>query len=697
MLKKIFEYLYITLSLTISLTIAKNIGHQFTCGKLYYRTLFLDDNNGNLYVGAMDKVFRLDPTNITKSDCDKDALKLPASNVVNCVSRGKREDYDCRNHIRVIWPIEGGSRVYICGTNAHSPKDFVVYANLTHLARHEFFPGVGDGIAKCPFDPEDNSTAVWVEEGNGNPGGHPAIYSGTNAEFTKADSVIFRGDIFDPKTGRREYNFKRTIKYDSHMLDKPDFVGSFEVGPYVYFVFRELAVEYINCGKAVYSRIARVCKNDVGGKNILNQNWATYVKARLNCSIPGEFPFFFNEIQDIFKSPSDDKVFHGVFTTSSNGLSGSAICSFQLQDVEQAFEGKFKEQSTSTSIWLPVQSDKVPVPRPGTCVNDTRDLNDNVLNFIRKHSLMDADISEDSEGPSYFQRDVTFTKITVDDDVRGESFGQEITFTVIFAGTVDGKVYKVVRWFDQDEKRYKSHLADVFSVTYPNPIRRMVFSQKEKTLFVSSDYEVKQIKVESLCSNRYGGCFQCSRDPYCGWDREEGLCRPKHYTLLQDPTGRSRGLCDQSTPVVRVYANYGQAVHLSCGIKDEQVRGEHVVWRHSDGRGNRRPILFDDNKYVLTQDHGLVILGVNEKDSGRLHCYVGKNPITEYDLSIDTHRCAAPERTTDYQKAYSEWCHQFQKYRNALKTWEKKRNECSAIEGMMGINTNSVYNTSPLI
>lgn len=78
---------------------------------------------------------------------------------------------------------------------------------------------------------------------------------------------------------------------------EPNFVGSFDVGEYVLFFFRETAVEYINCGKAVYSRVARVCKRDTGGKNILSQNWATYLKARLNCSIPGEFPFYFNEIR----------------------------------------------------------------------------------------------------------------------------------------------------------------------------------------------------------------------------------------------------------------------------------------------------------------------------------------------------------------------------------------------------------------
>lgn len=74
-------------------------------------------------------------------------------------------------------------------------------------------------------------------------------------------------------------------------------MGSYDIGQYVFFFFRETAVEYINCGKSIFSRVARVCKKDMGGKNILNYNWVTYLKARLNCSIPGEYPFYFNEIR----------------------------------------------------------------------------------------------------------------------------------------------------------------------------------------------------------------------------------------------------------------------------------------------------------------------------------------------------------------------------------------------------------------
>lgn len=52
---------------------------------------------------------------------------------------------------------------------------FKLQSNLTHLPRSEYVPGIGLGIAKCPYDPLDNSTAIYVEKGN--PGGLPALVS----------------------------------------------------------------------------------------------------------------------------------------------------------------------------------------------------------------------------------------------------------------------------------------------------------------------------------------------------------------------------------------------------------------------------------------------------------------------------------------------------------------------------------------
>ena len=38
--------------------------------------------------------------------------------------------YDCRNHVRVIQPMGDGSRLYVCGTNAHNPKDWVINVSI---------------------------------------------------------------------------------------------------------------------------------------------------------------------------------------------------------------------------------------------------------------------------------------------------------------------------------------------------------------------------------------------------------------------------------------------------------------------------------------------------------------------------------------------------------------------------------------
>ena len=39
--------------------------------------------------------------------------------------------------------------------------------------------------------------------------------------------------------------------------------------------------------------------NDKGGPNKSKHSWTSFLKARLNCSVPGDFPFYFDEIQGV--------------------------------------------------------------------------------------------------------------------------------------------------------------------------------------------------------------------------------------------------------------------------------------------------------------------------------------------------------------------------------------------------------------
>jgi len=118
---------------------------------------------------------------------------------------------------------KSGDKLYVCGTNAYNPRDYLVFAsNWSAPAAGEQQQSVQLGIggaaqAECPFDPEDNSTAIWVERGN--PSDAPALYTGTATDFNKADPLIFRTELYNQSTGHKIHEAKRTTKYDSKWLD----------------------------------------------------------------------------------------------------------------------------------------------------------------------------------------------------------------------------------------------------------------------------------------------------------------------------------------------------------------------------------------------------------------------------------------------------------------------------------------------
>ncbi|OUC47657.1 putative sema domain protein, partial [Trichinella nativa] len=139
------------------------------------------------------------------------------------------------------------------------------------------------GVAISPYDPRQNGTALYVPETD-------EIYTATFADFSGSLPLIYRKPLSGPTAELR------TKRYDMKFLSDPHFVSSLDDGDSIYFWFREAAAEYNNCGTAVFSRIARVCKSDQGDHKPDADTWTTYIKARLNCSLSGHVPFYFNEI-----------------------------------------------------------------------------------------------------------------------------------------------------------------------------------------------------------------------------------------------------------------------------------------------------------------------------------------------------------------------------------------------------------------
>lgn len=128
------------------------------------------------------------------------------------------------------------------------------------------------------------------------------------------------------------------------------------------------------------------------------------------------------------------KIIYSTLTTPNNAIGGSAICIFQMEDIQSVFEGPFKYQEGINSNWLPVPDNKVPTPRPGQCVQDSRVLANNNVNFIKTHPLMEKAVPSLNGRPLLIRVSLNykFTAVTVDPQVR--TINDE-TFDVIYVGT----------------------------------------------------------------------------------------------------------------------------------------------------------------------------------------------------------------------------------------------------------------------
>ena len=388
------------------------------------------------------------------------------------------------------------------------------------------------------------------------------LFAGTVADFTGVDPIVFRDGVK-----------LRTQQYDSTQLNNPDFVGSFEHDDYVYFFFREAAVEYINCGKAVFSRVSRVCKNDKGGSKKSFQNaWTSFLKTRLNCSVPGDYPFHFNEIQGVSKlvrgrygvnhdNPNNeiDKrnkhrssgkfgreesgveyVLYATFTTPANSIGGSAVCAFRLKDIADAFNGKFKEQRDMNANWQSVPEHKVPSPRPGSCMNDTKTLPDSSLNFIKTHTIMDETVSAFFGAPIVVRTGVLssrFTAIAVDPQIMTTA-GK--AYDIVFIGTTRGRVLKVINAKSaQSKEDVKTVVIEELQLFSPNTIIKELKVMNDLRgggqkslgrLAVMSENEIRSFSVQRC--DRATSCEECValQDPYCAWDVRSLRCSSGDWT-----------------------------------------------------------------------------------------------------------------------------------------------------------------------
>lgn len=501
--------------------------------------------NRTLYIAARDHIYSVDIDTISGEEIffsKKMTWKSRQADVDTCRMKGKHKD-ECHNFIKVLLQ-QNADTLFVCGTNAFNPACRTYTTDALDVLGEEI-----SGMARCPYDAKHANVALFADG---------KLYSATVTDFLAIDAVIYRS-LGDSPT-------LRTVKHDSKWLKEPYFVQAVDYGDFIYFFFREIAMEYNSMGKVVFPRVARVCKNDRGGsQRVLEKQWTSFLKARLNCSIPGDSHFYFNILQAVTGviHVNGRDVVMATFSTPYNSIPGSAVCVYDMADVASVFTGRFKEQKSPDSTWTPVPEEKVPKPRPGFCASTplmerykvSNEFPDDTLTFIKMHPLMDEAVPSIGHRPWFLKTMVRYrlTRIAVDN-----AAGPYGNHTVVFLGSERGIILKFLAkmasglmndsLFLEELNVYNPERCTIDGVEDKRIISIQVDSASH-SLFVAFTSCV--VKVPLSRCQRHGKCKKtciASRDPYCGWV-SDGACKPlllnTKWTFEQDVEhGNTDGLGD---------------------------------------------------------------------------------------------------------------------------------------------------------
>ncbi|EDV97528.1 GH16920 [Drosophila grimshawi] len=468
----------------------------------WYSELLYDVARKQVIVGARDTLYRM---SFDLEPLEQAKWEATPGNVLLCQQKGQSERW-CRNYVRVLHSY-GENQLYACGTNAFQPS--CSWRQMENLNVTQF----DDGVVKCPFHPQANSTSLLPSNGN--------MFAGTATDFSGSDVAIIRAPV--QSNGMNRKRFLRTKQYNNNWLNGAQFVGSFEAGNFVYFLLRESAAEHMSCGKAIYSRIARVCKNDAGGDQVLRDNWTSFLKARLNCSLPGDYPYYFDEIQGMTYAESEH-VLYATFSTSGSSIFGSAVCAYNLSSINAAFEGAFKHQEHSDAAWKTVNT---PQRSQFQCASGATAFG-HLLESSR-YQLMDQAIQPIGAQPLYHSRLERFKHIALDIvQTRNEQLH------VLYVSSSSNHIKKLSVKHGMEGKT-QTCLVEIWQAddTGSSALLHMSYLKVTESLYLGTDLALTKIPAQR-CSRHVSqsSCFN-AMDPYCGWNELVERCTPLDPAVQQ--------------------------------------------------------------------------------------------------------------------------------------------------------------------
>ncbi|XP_016354652.1 semaphorin-7A-like isoform X1 [Sinocyclocheilus anshuiensis] len=479
-----------------------------------HTVLFHQEGSMSLFVGGINNVLHFDvgSRQIVENFTLNPNLRCgesPCENVVTIIERF--QDY-----------------TFVCGTNGDQPKCWKLFPRESNHSTE-----VVDGTGISPYTCSQNSLSL-VADGD--------LYV---AAPLYSDGTLLQ---FRRKAGQRN----SVWMYDQ-WVSEPTFISSFlakdkndPLNEKIYVLFREKNSDTSPEADPWISRVARVCKVDEGGPKQLLQNiWTSFLKARLVCGIPRE-SLYFNRLQDVFIQHADDWRDSQVYALFSSSWNSTAVCIYSLAELDFVFE-----HSTFKGY-----SEAIPTPRPGMCVKQSNSIPISTLQIIKDHPDMKDWIHPIQKDTPFFTSNKNFTKIAVD---RVQASDESI-HSVLLLAKDNGVILKILEDGSKAFIISETHLCNGSA-----PVHSMKLDSEKRKLFVGYPGQISVLDLQR-CQDYNASCEECvlSRDPYCAWT-EQG-CTSQTKGGIQNIADGLTKVCHQKSEG-RFTRDVQQALTAPLGIE----------------------------------------------------------------------------------------------------------------------------------
>ncbi|KAH9498240.1 Semaphorin-5B, partial [Bulinus truncatus] len=465
-----------------------------------FAQLEIDLDNNQLIVGSREYIYRLSLHDLSLLEM----YAWPGNDDSRLRCEVALWKY-CSNYVLVVKKRD--KDLLVCGTNYlnvtcdyRNPTSLTAIVNSVH------------GVGLIPFRPEQQSAMMVTAD--------QILYSASLADKYSNYGMLLKY----PTTTHEE--FLISSPRDMFWFHFPSFVGFLELGDHVYVFFRETSVECAGCGERIVSRIGRVCKNEtITNKHSKLNVFSTFAKARLNCSLPGDVPFYFDQIQSVYLEP-EEQLIYATFTAPP--MLGSAICVYNTSSIEKTFQGSYKYRKDVGCNWFKVDSKyNKACTEPPPSTNEQRH---DAVNYI----LMLNEVQPTLIGPLVMCELDRWSII----EVHRVPTASDNRQTVMFVASTKGYIKKFMV-HPAGQSACLVEFIRLLRSGQQKPILQMKHSPSKNALYVALEGRVLKIPTSRCDRFLSKTACQSAQDPYCGWDTVSASC-------TKETTGRDATTWQQS-------------------------------------------------------------------------------------------------------------------------------------------------------